>query len=90
MEEIAKQAELSIYGAKVLLESSLTIGTILLKDEKFFLAKAGWFLINDDMAITFSIITSGKRVIYDIEAITEEDASINLKDDYNVKNMGSY
>lgn len=50
MEEIAKQAELSIYGAKVLLESSLTIGTILLKDEKFFLAKAGWFLINDDMA----------------------------------------
>lgn len=43
------------------------------------------FIINDDMAITFSIITQGKRVIYDIEAITEEDASINLKDDYNVK-----
>jgi len=43
------------------------------------------FIINDDMAITFNIITQGKRVIYDIEAITEEDASINLKDDYNVK-----
>lgn len=43
------------------------------------------FIINDDMAITFNIITNGKRVIYDIEAITEEDASINLQDDYNVK-----
>lgn len=43
------------------------------------------FIINDDMAITFNIITNGYRVIYDIEAITEEDASINLKDDFNVK-----
>ena len=50
MEEIADKANLSIYGAKVLLESSLTIGTILMRDDKFFLAKAGWFLLNDDMA----------------------------------------
>jgi len=50
MEEIAKEANLSIYGAKVLLEASLTIGTILVRDDKFFLAKAGWFLLNDDMA----------------------------------------
>lgn len=50
MEEIAKEANISIYGAKVLLESSLTIGTILVRDDKFFLAKAGWFLLNDDMA----------------------------------------
>lgn len=50
MEEIAEKAGLSIYGAKVLLESSLTIGTILLKNNKFVLAKAGWFLLNDQMA----------------------------------------
>lgn len=50
MEEIANQAKLSIYSAKVLLESSLTIGTILMRDDKFFLAKAGWFLLNDEMA----------------------------------------
>ena len=50
MEEIAQKANLSIYGAKVLLESSLTIGTILMREDKFFLAKAGWFLLNDDMA----------------------------------------
>ncbi len=50
MEEIAKNANLSIYAAKVLLESSLTIGTILMRDDRFLLAKAGWFLLNDDMA----------------------------------------
>ncbi len=50
LEEIAHDAKLSRYGAQVLLESSLTIGTILLKEERFFLAKAGWFLLNDEMA----------------------------------------
>lgn len=50
MDEIAQQANLSHYGAQVLLESSLTIGTILLKDNKFYLAKPGWFLLHDDMA----------------------------------------
>lgn len=42
-------------------------------------------IINDDMAITFNIIEQGFRVIYDKEAITEEEASITHKDDYNVK-----
>lgn len=50
LEEISTQTGLSRYGIQVLLESSLTIGTILLKEEKFFLAKAGWFLIHDEMA----------------------------------------
>lgn len=50
MEEIAQKTNLSIYGAKVLLESSLTIGTILMREDRFYLAKAGWFLLNDDMA----------------------------------------
>lgn len=50
MDEIAQKAGLSHYGAQVLLESSLTIGTILMKEDKFFLSKAGWFLLHDDMA----------------------------------------
>ena len=48
MEEIADAAKLSIYSAKVLLESSLTIGTVHLRDDKFFLSKAGWFLLNNE------------------------------------------
>lgn len=50
LDEISQKSKLSRYGTQVLLESSLTIGTILLKEEKFFLAKAGWFLIHDEMA----------------------------------------
>lgn len=50
MEEIADKTGLSLYGVKVLVESSLTTGTVLLKEEKFHLAKAGWFLLNDEMA----------------------------------------
>ena len=47
MEEVADAAKLSLYSAKVLLESSLTIGTVHLRDDRFFLSKAGWFLLHD-------------------------------------------
>lgn len=50
LEEIAEKSKLSRYAAQVLLESSLTIGTVLLQEERFKLAKAGWFLLNDKMA----------------------------------------
>lgn len=51
MEEIVDKSYLTEYAVKILLESSLTIGTILHRDDKFFLSKAGWFLIHDEMAI---------------------------------------
>ena len=50
IEQVAQKANLSRYGAQVLLESSLTIGTVLLQNGRFVLAKAGWFLLNDKMA----------------------------------------
>ena len=49
LDEVAEQAHLSKYGAQCLLESSLTIGTVILKEGRFCLAKAGWFLLHDDM-----------------------------------------
>ena len=48
MEEVAKAANLSLYSAKVLLESSLTIGTVHGRDDRFFISKAGWFLLNNE------------------------------------------
>ena len=48
--EIAQAANISDYAAQVLLEASLTIGTILTRDDRFFISKAGWFLLNDKMA----------------------------------------
>lgn len=49
-EEIRQRTGLSNYAVQVLLEASLTIGTILVNDDRFTLAKAGWFLLNDQMA----------------------------------------
>jgi hypothetical protein len=49
MDEIVEKTKLSPYAVKVLLEASLTIGTVLLKENNFVLSKAGWFLIYDEM-----------------------------------------
>lgn len=49
LEAIAQEKGLSPYATKILLESSLTIGTVLITDNKFTLSKAGWFLLNDEM-----------------------------------------
>ncbi|MDR1346085.1 MAG: class I SAM-dependent methyltransferase [Bacteroidales bacterium] len=49
MKEIADKTELSLYAVKILLESSLTIGTILRNEDKFTISKAGYFLQNDTM-----------------------------------------
>lgn len=48
--EIADAVKLSDYAAQVLLEASLSIGTVITKDDRYFISKAGWFLLNDPMA----------------------------------------
>ncbi len=49
IQEITDKTQLSEYAVKVLLESSLTIGSILVdKDtDRFSLSKIGWFLLTD-------------------------------------------
>jgi hypothetical protein len=47
--EIAAKTGLSEYAAQVLLESSLTMGTVLYTNGKFRISKIGWFLENDPM-----------------------------------------
>ena len=48
--EIAEACSLTPYAAKVLLEASLSIGTVLTQEDRYTLSKAGWFLLNDRMA----------------------------------------
>lgn len=45
--EIASKINLSEYAVKVLIESSLSIGTVLYDNGKFVCSKTGWFLNND-------------------------------------------
>ena len=47
-EEIAQQTQLYPYAVQVLLEASLSIGTVIVQQERFLLSKAGWFLLKDD------------------------------------------
>ena len=49
VDEVADFAKISKYGAKVLLEAGLSIGTVLVDDDtdRYHLSKTGWFLIND-------------------------------------------
>ena len=49
MDEVAEKTNLSLYAVKVLLESSLTIGTVLYVNERFVSSKAGWLLISDPL-----------------------------------------
>jgi len=49
LEEVAEKTKLSRYAAQCLLESALTIGTILIEDERFVCSKAGWFLLKDPL-----------------------------------------
>ncbi len=48
--EIVEHTGLSNYAVQVLLEASLSIGTIKVKEDKYTISKAGWFLLNDPMA----------------------------------------
>ena len=48
--EIASHFNISVYSAKILLESSLTIGTVLIDNHRSYrLSKVGWFMLNDPM-----------------------------------------
>ncbi len=71
------------------LESS--IGSITGADGEIFSMRRSLYkaidesVINDDAEITFGIVGAGYRVLYDTEAISQESASITLKDDFYVK-----
>jgi hypothetical protein len=49
LNEITEKTKLSKYACQCLLESSLTIGTVLYQNDRFICSKAGWFLLNDPL-----------------------------------------
>ena len=48
-EEIAEQVKLSNYGVRVLLESGLSLGLVLVNDKKYTLGKTGYFILHDPL-----------------------------------------
>ncbi|MDR0941508.1 MAG: methyltransferase domain-containing protein, partial [Bacteroidales bacterium] len=47
LEEVVEKTGLTRYAAQCLLESALTIGTVLIDGDRFTCSKTGWFLLND-------------------------------------------
>ncbi|MCU0371158.1 MAG: methyltransferase domain-containing protein [Bacteroidales bacterium] len=47
--EIAEQLKLSEYGSEVLLDAGLSMGIVMLRNEKYILTKTGFFILNDSM-----------------------------------------
>jgi len=48
LDELATKVGLPVYGVRVLLESGLGIGLVLMRDEKYFLTKTGHFVLHDE------------------------------------------
>jgi len=51
-EALAEKTKLSVYGVRVLLESGLGLGLVLVNDKKYTLGKTGHFILNDPLTIT--------------------------------------
>ena len=49
LEEIAELLHLSHYGVRVLLESGLSIGLVIVNDHKYTLTKTGNFILHDEL-----------------------------------------
>ncbi len=48
-DEIVSQVKLPMYGVRVLVEAALGIGLLTFREDKYFITKTGWFLLNDDL-----------------------------------------
>ena len=78
------------YESKIK-EAESTLGSITGAEGEILAVRASLFepldkkVINDDAEITFNLVKSGYRVIYEKEAKAYEQASHDLLDDFNVK-----
>jgi ubiquinone/menaquinone biosynthesis C-methylase UbiE len=49
--EVARNCGISRYGAKVLLEAGISMEMVYVRNNKFFLTKTGWYILNDPLTI---------------------------------------
>ncbi len=49
IKETSKLCNVPYYGTKVLLEAGISLEIVLVKENKYFLTKTGWFLLNDPL-----------------------------------------
>ncbi|HEX8516520.1 MAG TPA: methyltransferase [Bacteroidia bacterium] len=81
LEEIVEKVKLPHYGVRVLLESGLGIGLLLVNDDKYTLTKTGHFILNDAMTranMDFSQDVCYEAMFY-LEDSIKEEKPVGLK-----------
>jgi hypothetical protein len=48
-DEIREQAKLPVYGLRILLESALGIGLVIIKEDRYTITKTGTYIHNDQL-----------------------------------------
>lgn len=81
LKAIATATNLSLYAVKVLVEASLSVGTVILKDGKFFITKTGWYILTDKMTQVNMDFTHdvNYKGFFDIEACLKNGKPEGLK-----------
>jgi len=69
LDEVTEKVDLSRYAVQILLESGLGSGMVIMKENKFYVTKVGWFILKDEltrvnMDFTQDVCYKG---IYDLE-----------------------
>ncbi len=49
MADVAKKLDISLYGVKVLLEAGLSLELVRVEEDKYYITKTGWFVLNDTL-----------------------------------------
>jgi len=49
IEETANELKLSVYGVKVLLEAAISLEMVMVREDRFFITKTGYFLLSDKL-----------------------------------------
>lgn len=47
--EVAEKLELSVYGVKVLLEAGISLEMVMVKNDKYYITKTGYFILSDEL-----------------------------------------
>lgn len=86
LDDISKLTNISYYGVKVLLETSLSSGTVKLDGEKFFITKTGYFLYADEM----TNVNMNYNHYVNYQGLFTLDESIKTGKAIGLKNFGTW
>jgi O-methyltransferase domain len=80
--EITEKVNLPLYGVRVLLESGLSIGLVLINDKKYTLAKTGYFILHDPLTkVNMDFIHDvNYKGLFDLDKSIETGKAVGLKE----------